>query len=91
MVKAKPNNSNEDEPREFVFEDHFDENGALFFLGSNGKKTMWKNPHTIGQVQAFASSIGAGTVDNFVGRTVTNCRTNNEPLSYYGVDLGEGR
>jgi hypothetical protein len=42
-------------------------------------------------VQAFASSVGAGTVDNFVGRAVTNCRTNNEPLSYFGVDLGEGR
>jgi len=26
-----------------------------------------------------------------VGRKVENCRTGNEPFSYFGVDLGEGR
>jgi hypothetical protein len=78
-------------PTEFLYEYDFDENGALFFLGSFGKKRLWQNPHQIGQVQAFASSIGAGTVDLFVGRIATNCRTQNEPFSYYGVDLGEGR
>ena len=78
-------------PSEFIYEYDFDENGALYFLGSFGKKRLWQNPHQIGQVQAFASSIGAGTVDLFVGRIATNCRTQNEPFSYYGVDLGEGR
>eukprot|EP00347_Sterkiella_histriomuscorum_P004984 403358342 len=78
-------------PTEFIYEHDFDENGALYFLGSYGKKKMWQNPHLIGQVQSFASSVGAGTVDNFVGRIATNCRTQNEPFSYFGVDLGEGR
>jgi E3 ubiquitin-protein ligase HECTD1 len=78
-------------PTEFIYEYDFDENGALFYLGSFGKKRLWQNPHVIGQVQAFASSVGAGTVDNFVGRVATNCRTQNEPFSYFGVDLGEGR
>ena len=78
-------------PTEFIYEYDFDENGALFYLGSFGKKRLWQNPHVIGQVQAFASSVGAGTADNFVGRVVTNCRTQNEPFSYFGVDLGEGR
>ena len=78
-------------PTEFLYEHDFDENGALFFLGSFGKKRLWQNPHQIGQVQSFASSVGAGTVDLFVGRIATNSRTQNEPFSYYGVDLGEGR
>ena len=68
-----------------------DENGALFFLGAQGRRRHWQNPHTIQQVQAFASSIGAGNVEDFVGRISTNCRTQNEPLSYFGVDLGQNR
>lgn len=40
---------------------------------------------------AFASSIGQGRVEDFVGRVVTNCRTHNEPYSFFGVDLGQGR
>jgi hypothetical protein len=78
-------------PSEFIFEYDMDENGALFFLGSFGKKRIYQNPHVIGQVQAFASSLGAGKSEDFVGRQVLNCRTQNEPFSYYGVDLGEGR
>lgn len=81
----------QERPSEFVFDYDFDENGALYFLGSFGKKRIWQNPHTIGQVQVFASSIGAGSPDCFTGRIVTNCRTLNEPFSYFGIDLGEGR
>jgi hypothetical protein len=36
------------QPYEFVFQQHFDEEGALFFLGSFGKKRLYQNPHTIG-------------------------------------------
>jgi len=28
-------------PTEFVFQSHFDEEGALFFLGTFGKKRLW--------------------------------------------------
>jgi hypothetical protein len=28
-------------PTEFIYEYDFDENGALFFLGSFGKKRIW--------------------------------------------------
>jgi hypothetical protein len=40
---------------------------------------------------AFASSVGAGRVEDFVGRIATNCRSANEPMSYFGVDLGAER
>jgi hypothetical protein len=42
-------------------------------------------------VSSFASTVGAGAVEDFVGRIVTNCRTHNEPFSYFGVDLGKDR
>jgi len=45
----------------------------------------------LGQLQAFSSSVGSGKPEDIVGRQVVNCRTGNEPFSYYGVDLGEGR
>lgn len=34
-------------PSEFRHEYDMDENGALFFLGSAGKRKMWQNPHGI--------------------------------------------
>ena len=45
-------------PSEFIFEYNFDEQGILYYLGSMGRRRLWQNPHSIGQVQAFASSIG---------------------------------
>jgi hypothetical protein len=30
-----------DRPSEFIFDYDFDENGALYFLGSFGKKRVW--------------------------------------------------
>ena len=38
------------QPTEFQFEFNFDEHGALYFLGSMGKKKLWQNPHALGQV-----------------------------------------
>ena len=32
-------------PSEFNYEYDFDENGALFFLGSHGKRKLFTNPH----------------------------------------------
>lgn len=75
IINNKSKTKFEERPTEFIYEHDFDENGAVYFLGSFGKKRMWQNPHTVGQVQAFASSVGAGTVDLFLGRVATNCRT----------------
>ena len=35
-------------PQDFVFEYNFDENGALYFLGSLGRRRLWMNPHQLG-------------------------------------------
>jgi len=75
----------------FDYNFDFDENGAFYYLATEGGRKIWQNPHLTGQLQAFASSIGFGTVQDLVGRKCVNLRTLNEPFSFFGVDLGEGR
>ena len=79
-------------PTEFVFDHNFDEKGALYYLGSLGKRRLWQNPHSLGVVQAFASSMAQGSlVEAFVGRSAQNCRTEDQPFSFMGVDIGQER
>jgi hypothetical protein len=76
---------------DFTYDFDFDERGVLYYLGTYGRKKPWNNPHNLGLVQCFASSIGNGRVEDIVGRSVVNCRTLNESFSFVGVDLGQGR
>jgi hypothetical protein len=78
-------------PIDFIYEHDFDTNGVFYFLGTYGHKRPWQNPHALGQVQCFTSSIGNGKVEDIVGRYSVNCRTLNEPYSFFGIDLGVGR
>jgi hypothetical protein len=75
----------------FKYEYDFDENGVMYYLGTMGKTSPYKNPYEIGQVKVFASSIGKGSLGDFVGRHLVNLRTMNEESSYFGVDLGAER
>ena len=75
----------------FKYEYDFDENGVMYYLGTMGKTSPYKNPYEIGQVKVFASSIGKGSLGDFVGRNLVNLRTMNEESSYFGVDLGAER
>ena len=75
----------------FKYTYDFDENGALYFLGTKGKRQQYRNPHEINMVKAFASSISKGQVSDFVGRNLVNLRTENEENSFFGVDLGSNR
>jgi hypothetical protein len=49
-MKEQPKKGDQlqERPYEFVFKSHFDEGGALYFLGSYGGKRLYQNPHTIG-------------------------------------------
>ena len=75
----------------FKYTYDFDENGALYFLGTKGKRYQYRNPHEINMVKAFASSLSKGNISDFVGRELTNLRTENEENSFFGVDLGSNR
>ena len=75
----------------FKYTYDFDENGALYYLGTKGKKYQYRNPHELNLVTAFASSLSKGQISDFVGRNLVNLRTENEENSFFGVDLGENR
>ena len=75
----------------FKYNYDFDENGALYYLGTKGRKYQYRNPHELKIVTAFASSLSKGQISDFVGRNLVNLRTENEENSFFGVDLGENR
>ena len=78
-------------PLIFRYNYDFDENGALYYIGTLGKKYIYRNPHELKLVKAFASSISKGEISDFVGRNLVNLRTENEESSFFGVDLGQNR
>ena len=78
-------------PPIFKYNYDFDENGALYYLGTLGKKYIYRNPHELNLVKAFASSLSKGEISDFVGRNLVNLRTENEEFSFFGVDLGQNR
>lgn len=77
-----------DDEIEFRYNHDFDENGAIFWLGSNGKTANFKDPYTLGKIKVVFSSIGKGRYEDFVSRALTNCRTMNEPNAFIGIDFG---
>jgi hypothetical protein len=72
----------------FNYSHDFDDGGVFYYLGSLGRARSWQNPHEIGQVNCFFSSLGQGSLGDLVGRSLVNCRTLNEVNSFMGVDLG---
>lgn len=76
---------------EFLYSHDFDENGAFFYLGTYGKRQEWRNPHLLGLVQCFSSSIASGKIDDIVCRGMSNFKTKNEMGSFVAVDLGLNR
>ncbi len=55
---------------QFTYNYDFDKNGVIYFLGTLGnKKTNFENPHLLGVIRAFSSSLKSGKVEDFVGRS----------------------
>jgi hypothetical protein len=77
--------------KEFVFKYNSDKNGLFYYLGTKGEKQNYKNPFEIGELKVFVSSLAQGDYSNFVGRSLTNCRSANEENAFFGVDLGKDR
>ena len=77
---------------QFIFSHDFDENGCLYYLGTEGRTKNYKNPYETGFVKVFFSSISESSrYKDLVGRSLENCRTSNQKDSYMGVDLGKNR
>lgn len=91
-VESDPDNiDDEDDEIEFRYNYDFDENGALYYLGTKGHTQNYVNPYTLSQVKVYFSSMGRGSYEDFVGRSLVNCRTLNEPNAFMGIDFGPER
>lgn len=91
-VESDPENiDDEDDEVEFRYNYDFDENGALYYLGTKGHMQNYVNPYTLSQVKVYFSSMGRGSYEDFVGRALVNCRTLNEPNAFMGIDFGPER
>lgn len=77
--------------KEFVYSYDFDENGALYYLGSYGRSQLWENPHILGSIKVFSSSVLSGKLEDIAGRVPSSFKTKNEMNAYVGVDLGLNR
>jgi E3 ubiquitin-protein ligase HECTD1 len=85
---------NDQLPYEFKYESDFDENGFIYFCGSNGKtRPDWSNPHASNfliktSLANDIRSLSAGKVEDLCARTVTNCQTVDDKRAWFVIDLG---
>ena len=80
-------------PVEFTYESDFDENGLLYWIGTNGGTASdWLNPSAHCDLVKISTSdnrkMAVGQVDDLVGRTAVNCHTNDDKRGWLVIDLG---
>lgn len=78
----------------FVRQRDFDENGIMYWIGTNGKTTSdWVNPASVGLVMVTSSegrSLPFGRLEDILSRdsTALNCHTNDDKRAWFAIDLG---
>lgn len=84
------------EPKHQTFRHHhdFDENGVIYFIGTNGKTSLeWVNPGQYGLVSITSSdgrNLPYGRLEDILSRDTSalNCHTNDDKRSWFAIDLG---
>lgn len=72
----------------------FDENGLIYFIGTNGKTSSeWVNPGQYGLVTVSSSdsrNLPYGRVEDILSRdpSALNCHTNDDNRAWFSIDLG---
>lgn len=72
----------------------FDENGLIYFIGTNGKTSSeWVNPGQYGLVAVTSSdarNLPYGRVEDILSRDTSalNCHTNDDKRAWFSIDLG---
>lgn len=77
----------------FKHQSDFDENGLIYFIGSNGKSTEWVNPAQYGLVTVTSSEgkqLPYGKLEDILSRDAVsvNCHTRDNKKSWFAIDLG---
>eukprot|EP01084_Bolivina_argentea_P223891 378710_1 len=72
----------------FEYSSDFDENGILFFLGSNGNQNKWENPALTGDVCVSSSTLGGKCkISSLVGRETVRLVTTQAANTWMQVDF----
>ncbi|XP_070495105.1 E3 ubiquitin-protein ligase Ufd4 isoform X2 [Chironomus tepperi] len=77
----------------FKHQHDFDENGLIYFIGSNGKSTDWVNPGQYGLVTITSSEgrqLPYGKLEDILSRESisVNCHTKDNKKAWFAIDLG---
>lgn len=77
----------------FKHQSDFDENGLIYFIGTNGKSTEWVNPAQYGLVTVTSSEgkqLPYGRLEDILSRdsTSVNCHTRDNKKAFFAIDLG---
>lgn len=77
----------------FKHQQDFDENGIIYFIGSNGKTTDWVNPAQYGLVTVTSSEgrqLPYGKLEDILSRdsVSVNCHTKDNKKAWFAIDLG---
>ena len=79
---------------QFNHQRDFDENGIIFWIGTNGKTTTeWVNPAQVGLVMVTSSegrNLPYGRLEDILSRdnSALNCHTNDDKRAWFSIDLG---
>lgn len=84
------------DPRYQAFKYHhdFDENGLIYFIGTNGKTSSeWVNPGQYNLVTISSSdgrNLPYGRLEDILSRdqSALNCHTNDDKKAWFAIDLG---
>ncbi|XP_011314687.1 E3 ubiquitin-protein ligase HECTD1 isoform X8 [Fopius arisanus] len=78
----------------FQYQNDFDENGVLYWIGTNAKSAPeWVNPGQYGLVVVTSSdgrSLPYGHLEDILSRdqNALNCHTNDDKRAWFSIDLG---
>lgn len=77
----------------FKHQHDFDENGLVYYIGTNGKTTEWVNPAQYGLVTVTSSEgkqLPYGKLEDILSRdsVSVNCHTKDNKKSWFAIDLG---
>ncbi|EAA05937.5 AGAP009511-PA, partial [Anopheles gambiae str. PEST] len=87
MKEAKPGTM------QFRHRHDFDENGLIYYIGTNGRTLEWVNPAQYGLVTVTSSEgkqLPYGKLEDILSRdsVSVNCHTKDNKKSWFAIDLG---
>ncbi|XP_050406417.1 E3 ubiquitin-protein ligase HECTD1 isoform X3 [Patella vulgata] len=78
----------------FAHQSDFDDNGLIYWIGTNGRTTTdWVNPAQYGLVMVTSSegrNLPYGKLEDILSResAALNCHTNDDKKAWFAIDLG---